>query len=83
MKFLELNILYGGISHLSDCHSWSVAVCQTPWEARREARMPMSPQSDRATLAGSLIQESALGAEEIHREVALQLVWRQLKLLEE
>lgn len=49
----------------------------------REARMPMSPQSDRSSTTWETIQESALGAEEIHREVALQLVWRQLKLLEE
>lgn len=53
MKFLELNILYGGISHLSDCHSWSVAVCQTPWEAHRRHGCPWAHRVIGATHAGN------------------------------
>ena len=44
--------------------------------------MPMSPQSDGVTRAGN-DSGTCPGCGEIHRKVALPLVWRQVNLLEE
>ena len=46
MKYLELNILYCGINHWPDCHSWSLYCVPDPMRGTGEKVMPLSLQCD-------------------------------------